>query len=280
MSRRLLRDLPFVAAGGVVNRALLDLAQSAGREAAALITARRPAGRVPVARTKSTSTDVVTAIDHASEELLRDRILAVRPEDGFLGEEGSLLAGTSGVEWVVDPLDGTTNFVYGVPSYGVSIAARIDGEVAVGYVIEVASGHEWGAIRGVGAWRLDPETPVRLAAPEPGSMETWLVGLGFSYDPQVRAKQGAAVAQLLPQVRDIRRLGAAAVDLCALAEGRFDGFVEEGLQPWDIAAGALIAQEAGLVVRGRGKDPDEGLVVAAHPAIAGEYFALVNTCGF
>lgn len=111
-------------------------------------------------------------------------------------------------------------------------------------------------------------------------METWLVGLGFNYDPQVRAKQGAAVAQLLPQVRDIRRLGAAAVDLCALAEGRFDGFVEEGLQPWDIAAGALIAHEAGLVVRGRGEEPDASLVVAAHPAIAGEYFALVNTCGF
>lgn len=263
-----------------MNRRLLDLAQSAGREAAALIAARRPPGRVPVARTKSSDTDVVTAIDHASEDLIRERILTARPDDGFLGEEGSSLNGTSGVAWVVDPLDGTTNFVYGVPSYGVSIAATVDGEVAAGYVIDVASGNEWGAIRGEGAWRLDGQAPLRLVAPEPGPMPTWLIGTGFNYDAQVRRKQGAAVAQLLPLVRDIRRLGAAAVDLCALAEGRIDGFVEEGLQPWDIAAGALIAAEAGLVVRGRDGKPDASLVVAAHPAIAGEYFALVHDCGF
>jgi myo-inositol-1(or 4)-monophosphatase len=262
-----------------VNRQLLDLAQSAGRAAADLIS-RRPLGRVPVAGTKSSLTDVVTEIDHASEELLKAHILGARPDDGFLGEEGSSLTGSSGVEWVVDPLDGTTNFVYGVPSYGVSIAGRVDGRVAVGYVIDVASGDEWGAIAAEGAWRLDPAIPVRLVAPEPGPMETWLVGTGFNYDSVIRAKQGAAVAKLLPQVRDIRRMGAAAVDLCALAEGRIDTFVEEGLQPWDFAAGALIAVEAGLVVRGRGEEPDSSLVVAAHPAIAGEYFTLIHDCGF
>ena len=137
--------------------ALVELARVVGLEAAALVRARRPEGRVGVAGTKSSRVDVVTEVDRASEELIRERLLAARPDDGFLGEEGGGVRGTSGVEWVVDPIDGTVNFVYGIPAYAVSIAARLDGpdgatEVA-GYVVNIATGEEWAAVQGAGAWR-------------------------------------------------------------------------------------------------------------------------------
>ena len=259
---------------------LLALAREVGREAAAFVARSRPEGRVDVAATKSSSTDAVTEVDRACEELIRDRIMARRPDDGFVGEEGRDLPGTSGVEWIVDPIDGTVNFVYGIPVYAVSIAAAIESTVTAGYVVNIVSGEEWAAVRGEGAWRLDGDQRHRLVAPDPPVLAHLLVGTGFHYIPEIRATQAAAVAQLLPQVRDIRRSGSAALNLCDVAAGRLDAFVEQGLMPWDLAAGGLVATEAGLDVSGLDGEPDERLVMAAHPAISEEYFSLVRACGF
>ena len=259
---------------------LLTLAREVGREAADFVRRSRPTGRVDVAATKSSSTDDVTEIDRACEELIRTRILTSRSNDGFVGEEGKDVTGTSGVEWIVDPIDGTVNFVYGIPAYAVSIAASLGGTVVAGYVVNVVSGEEWAAVRGEGAWQLDGDRRHTLTAPTPPVLAHLLVGTGFHYVPEIRAKQAAAVARLLPQIRDIRRTGSAALNLCELAAGRLDAFVEQGLQPWDRAAAGLIATEAGFVVSGLDGEPDERLVMAAHPAIVEEYFALVRACGF
>ncbi|MCW2771424.1 MAG: inositol monophosphatase [Aeromicrobium sp.] len=259
---------------------LLELARHVGLEAAAFVRSTRPAGRVDVSATKSSPTDVVTEIDEACERLIRDRILGARPDDGFVGEEGDDVIGTSGVDWVVDPIDGTVNFVYGIPTYAVSIAARRDGHVVAGHVVNIASGAEWGAVAGEGSWRYDGDARHVLAAPRLDDLAQALVATGFNYVPAIRAKQAAAMAIFIPQVRDIRRIGSAALDLCALAEGQFDAYLEEGLKPWDLAAGGLIAREAGLVVSGLDGEPDERMVMAAHPSVAEEYFALVRACGF
>jgi myo-inositol-1(or 4)-monophosphatase len=259
---------------------LLELARTVGREAAAFVNASRPKGRVDVAATKSSPTDAVTEIDRSCEELIRTRIKAARPDDGFVGEEGADVIGTSGTDWVVDPIDGTVNFVYGIPMYAVSIAARRDGKVVVGYVVNIASGAEWGAILGTGSWRYDGDERMMLAAPSVSRLDHALVATGFNYVPAIRTKQAEAMARFLPHIRDIRRIGSAALDLCALAEGQFDAYVEEGLKEWDLAAGGLIASESGLLLSGLEGEPNERLVMAAHPSIAEEYFALVRACGF
>lgn len=259
---------------------LLALAREVGLEAAAFVRSSRPIGRVDVSSTKSSDTDIVTAIDEACERLIRSRIFAARPDDGFVGEEGDDIVGTSGVDWVVDPIDGTVNFVYGIPMYAVSIAARRGGEIVAGYVVNIASGAEWGAVGGAGSWRYEDDGRRMLTAPAVDTIAHALVATGFNYVPAVRARQSAAMAQLIPQVRDIRRIGSAALDLCALAEGQVDAYVEQGLKPWDLAAGGLIAREAGLVLSGLEGQPDERLVMAAHPAMAQEYFDLVRACGF
>ncbi|WP_293783006.1 inositol monophosphatase family protein [uncultured Aeromicrobium sp.] len=263
-----------------MSRELLDLARTVGREAAELVRTRRPRGRVGVAATKSTPTDVVTEIDEASERLIRARILQFRPEDGFLGEEGEEIIGSSGVRWIVDPIDGTVNFVYGIPAYAVSIAASIDGEVALGYVVNIATGEEYAALAGHGAWHWEGDEQTVLHGPPPATLDQMLVATGFNYAADVREQQARAVLRLLPQVRDIRRIGAASLDLVALAEGRIDAYVEQGLKPWDLAAGGLIAREAGLVLSGLDGPPGERLVVAAHPVVFEEYLDLVRACGF
>ncbi len=259
---------------------LLALAREVGLEAAEFVRRSRPVGRVGVADTKSSPTDVVTEIDRGSEALIRTRILDRRPDDGFVGEEGSDRTGTSGVDWIVDPIDGTVNFVYGIPCYAVSIAAAVDGVVTAGHVVNITSGEEFAAVRGSGAWSWEGTARHAITAPHPPPLEHALVGTGFHYVPEIRARQAVAVARLLPQVRDIRRTGSAALNLCELAVGRLDAFVEEGLQPWDRAAAGLVATEAGLVVSGLDGEPDERLVMAAHPLIAEEYFALVRACEF
>ncbi|KQY59437.1 inositol monophosphatase [Aeromicrobium sp. Root495] len=259
---------------------LAVLARDVGREAAAHVRARRPVGRVEVAATKSSPTDVVTEIDRESEDLIRARLLSARPDDGFLGEEGDSVEGTSGVEWVVDPIDGTVNFVYGIPAYAVSIAAVTAQGVVAAHVVNIASGEEWGAVASEGAWRWHDDERVPVVAPVTSQVSHALVGTGFHYTRPIREQQAAAAARLLPHVRDIRRIGSAALDLCGLAEGRLDAYVEQGLKPWDLAAGGLVAREAGIVIEGLGDTPDERLVVAAHPGIAEEYFSLVRACGF
>lgn len=259
---------------------LLDLARTAGQNAAMYVTTARPVGRVDIAATKSSPTDVVTEIDKASERLIRQAILLARPDDGFVGEEGEDVIGTSSVRWIVDPIDGTVNFVYGIPAYAVSIAAEVNGSVQVGYVVNIVSGEEFGAIAGDGAFRYDGDRQIPLIAKRPADLSHALVATGFNYVREVRARQAAAAARMLPHVRDIRRIGSAALDLCGLASGRFDAYVEEGLKPWDLAAGGLIAREAGIELSGLDGIPDERLVMAAHPGISGEFFELVRACGF
>jgi myo-inositol-1(or 4)-monophosphatase len=257
---------------------LLELAVATARAAGELV-ARGRASAADHVDVKSSPTDVVTAVDKASEELIVGRLLGARRNDGLLGEEGAERAGTSGVRWVVDPIDGTVNFLYGLPPYAVSIAAEVDGEVRAGVVLEVASGELFTATRGGGAYLSSPARPdpVRLTARGPVSLEQTLVGTGFGYGVEQRRGQGAVVAQLLPRVRDIRRHGSSAVDLCSVAAGRLDAYYELGLKPWDHAAAALVAAEAGVVLTGlAGRPFADPMAVAAAPSIAGPFLALLE----
>jgi myo-inositol-1(or 4)-monophosphatase len=254
---------------------LLDLALAVAREAAALVRSRREDG-VSVAATNSSVTDVVTEADRASEALIRERLLAVRPGDGLLGEEGSDSAGTTGVRWVVDPIDGTVNYLHGLAQYAVSIAAEVDGVVQAGVVVNAATGEEFAAVKGRGATRNG--RPLAVAAPV--ALEHAVVATGYSYELPVRARQAEAVAALVVRVADIRRFGSCALDLCALAAGQFDGYVEEGCNYWDHAAGGLVAEEAGATVVVRTGASGRRLVVAAPRTTYDDFLALVRSCGF
>ena len=258
--------------------ALLDLAVDVAREAAALVAHGRATAAESV-DVKSSPVDVVTAVDRASEELIVARLSAARPDDGVLGEEGASRAGTSGVRWVIDPIDGTVNFLYGVPAYAVSIAAEVDGVVRAGAVLNVATGELFTATSGGGAYLSSPALtrPLRLQGSSPVSLAQTLVATGFSYQAEQRRAQGAVVARLLPEVRDIRRIGSAALDLCNVAAGRVDAFYEAHLNPWDFAAGALIAAEAGAVVTGLPGTPfGSPLGIAAAPSVAEPFVALLR----
>ncbi|MCV7213986.1 inositol monophosphatase [Mycobacterium crocinum] len=221
-------------------------------------------------RTKSTPTDPVTVVDTETELLLRDRLGALRPDDVILGEEGGgPAAGVDGaVCWVIDPIDGTVNFMYGIPAYGISIAAQIDGVSVAGAVADVVSGDIYSAAVGSGAHVLGAGQRRELRASRVSDLSMALVGTGFGYAPQRRAEQSALLAQLLPQVRDVRRIGSAALDLCLVAAGRLDAHYEHGLNVWDWAAGALIATEAGAVVALPEPGDEGGLLVAAAPGVA------------
>lgn len=260
---------------------LADLARSCARGAAEFIRAQRPEGRVDVAATKSSATDVVTEIDRATEDLIRTMIGAARPDDAVMGEEGGSSAGSNDVTWIVDPIDGTVNFVHGLPGYSVSIAAAVEGVVQAACVVDVVSGEEFSAVRGRGATRVGVDgVRVELGPPPTVTLDKALVGTGFHYREEIRAKQGAAVARLLGMVADVRRIGSAAMDLCNVASGRLDAYVEEGLKPWDLAAGQLIAEESGIIVTGLDGPPGERLTIATVPAIADDLQAAVRSAGF
>jgi myo-inositol-1(or 4)-monophosphatase len=220
--------------------ALRDLACTIAHEGAALAREMRVGG-IDVADTKTSAVDVVTEADRAVEALVRERITAERPDDAILGEEGDDLPGTSGVRWVVDPIDGTVNYLYGLPDCAVSIAAEIGGEVVAGAVVAIPTGTEYAAARGLGATRDGAPIGVRRTPP----LAERLVLTGFGYQRVVREHQAACVAQLLPEVRDIRRMGSCSLDLCHVAEGSADAYVEAGPQPWDWSAGGLVLREAG-----------------------------------
>ncbi|WP_163552512.1 inositol monophosphatase family protein [Candidatus Frankia alpina] len=244
---------------------LLDVALTIAREAGELL-ARGREGTVAAETTKSSPTDVVTALDRASEALVAKRLGELRPGDGLLGEEGSDSAGSTGVRWIVDPLDGTVNFLYRLPNWAVSIAAEVDGEVVAGVVHAPTLGATYTAVRGGGAFRdgtaLTGSTVTTLAGA--------LVATGFGYLESSRAAQAAVLTRVVPRVRDIRRMGAASLDLCAAAGGLVDAYYERGLKPWDHAAGGLVAAEAGLRVGGlHGRPASEDLTVAAPPALFG-----------
>ncbi len=214
--------------------------------------------------TKTTATDMVTEMDTAVEAHLVEQLLAARPDDSTTGEEGAATKGTSGVRWVIDPIDGTTNFVYGMPGFNISVAAEVDGEIVAGVVVDPLHRDVFCAALGSGATRNGE--PIRCTATD--DLALALVATGFSYETDRRRRQADVLTQVLPVVRDIRRIGAAAVDLCWVACGRFDAFYEKSLRNWDYAAGALIASEAGAMVGDLDGNPtSEAFTLAATPAL-------------
>lgn len=223
---------------------LLALAVATARAAADLVR-ERAAGVVEVAATKSTATDVVTEADRDTEALIRRLISRERPEDAFFGEEGEDTMGTSGVRWIVDPIDGTVNFLYGLPSYAVSIAAEYAGEVVAGAVVDVPRGTLYAAFRQPDGSVAAVKDGEPIGVRRPAELGQRLIATGFSYDAELRRVQAEALVRLLPVVRDVRRIGSAALDICGVAEGTLDGYLEEGLHLWDHAAAGLVAEAAG-----------------------------------
>ncbi len=245
---------------------LLPLAREAARAAAFVLLTERPEVRAEGARaTKSSDTDPVTRADVAAQQVIAGVIGAGRPDDAIFGEEGLDRPGDSGWRWVVDPLDGTVNYIYGRDDWSVSIAVQDpDGTTVVGVVLAPALGRTYTAVRGQGSW-LDGE---RLAVRASTSLAQAVIGTGFSYDAATRASQAAVLSRLLPRVADIRRCGSAALDLADVASGRIDAFYESDLSTWDWAAGALLATEAGATLWKVTGPDGRGGVAAASPALA------------
>ena len=243
-------------------RELLEVASDAALQARALLRARFEAGHEQRIASKSTPTDPVSEADLASQHAIRTLISTRRPADAFLAEEeGADQRGSSGLRWVVDPLDGTVNFLYGIPQWSVSIAV-LDGQgTLAGVIHDPIAGETFAAVRGERPRRNGAELPGLVdRSPELGQA---LVATGFAYDARVRAEQGEIVARLLPQVRDIRRFGSAALDLAWTAMGRYDAYFERGVKLWDIAAGVLICECAGLVAR----EIEGGILIAGAPLV-------------
>ena len=251
---------------------LLTIASATAREAGALLLARR--GLVHDVTTKTSDTDVVTEVDRDAESLIVSRILGLRPADAVLGEEGGGHPGTSGVRWVIDPLDGTVNYLYGRDEFAVSIAAEVDGVAVAGTVFAPATDEMFEAALGHGATlngapiRPTPETRLTHA----------LVGSGFAYDAAARVTQGRVAARVIPRIRDLRRAGSAALDVCAVACGRLDAYYERGVHAWDIAAASLVVREAGGMAESLDGTPPGGTTVwiASNAGLAPEFRALVT----
>ncbi|GAA4815650.1 inositol monophosphatase family protein [Tomitella cavernea] len=276
-------------------RELLTVAVDVAQAAAAHVRARRPqvfggpgrgypAGGVEAVRAKSTPTDPVTVVDTEAEDLVRSMLARLRPDDAVLGEEaggGAARPGT--VRWVVDPIDGTVNFLYGIPAYAVSLAAQVDGRSVAGAVVDVAGRRLYTATAGGGAHVTDDDgTVAPLQVTGVSDPAVALVATGFGYERSRRVRQGRVIAELLPQVRDIRRIGAGALDLCMVAAGQVDAHFEHGLSPWDWAAGALIAGEAGAVVHVPGPDSTSGegaVTLAAAPGVAAALRRILEQAG-
>lgn len=265
----------------VAVRALTDLAERLARSAGRLVREGRP-DHVDVAATKSSDVDPVTAMDLATEAHLRELLARYRPGDGVLGEEHGWEPGTTGLTWVLDPIDGTVNYLYGVPAYAVSVgvvAGEPDPErwtPVAGCVHSVVDGRTYTAGRGLGAVR----DGAVLSANPARSLATSLVGTGFGYTVERRRSQGRVLAELLPRVRDIRRIGSASLDLCRVAEGTLDLHFERGLHPWDLAAGQIIALEAGAQVRGlRGRAASRDMAVVGPSGTVDELAQLLAELG-
>jgi myo-inositol-1(or 4)-monophosphatase len=221
---------------------------------------------------KSSAVDFATQMDKQAEELIVKQLLTYRPDDGIIAEEGSAKESKSGITWVIDPLDGTVNYLYGLPSWNVSIAAKDNDGVVVGVVNAPSIDGFWSGVRGGGA----TYNGVKIKCNDPVELGKALLGTGFAYDLNLRVSQGETMAKLLPRIRDLRRNGAAAVDLCYVAMGALDGYFESSLNEWDHAAGGLIAIEAGAVVSGRGGGaPNSDLVVCAGPALHAQLLPLI-----
>jgi myo-inositol-1(or 4)-monophosphatase len=254
---------------------LADLALAIAVEAAEMVRTRRRDG-FGVA-TKATETDMVTDVDRASDELIRELLISARPDDGLMTEEDAERPGSSGVVWIADPIDGTTNFIYDHPPYAVSIAASIEGRPVAGAVVEISSGDRYRGSLGAGSQCNG--SALRIGSPPP--LARALIGTGFGYDPQRRRAQAEVMARIIGGVRDVRRLGAAAYDLCSIAAGRIDAYYEHGLKAWDFRAGEIIAAEAGAAVESLSGGPAEagGCVLAAHPQLIGPLRELLLDAG-
>lgn len=256
---------PATAAPPSPTRGLAELLRTANRavdDALAVIARRRDFGANLATETKSSKTDLVTQFDRLAEAAVRSRLELERPADAIVGEEGSDAAGSSGLRWVVDPIDGTTNFVYGHHHYAVSVAVEDEHGSLVGAVADATTSERFWATRGGGAF-LD-DTELRLPSPPP--LSTALVATGFGYDADDRRRHARRVAAIIGRIRDIRRVGAASLDFCAVACGRVDAYFEADLAHWDFAAGSLIAREAGATVSAMDGAPIRpGSVLAAHP---------------
>lgn len=250
---------------------VLEVAVDAARRGGDVLLEHRRGGLSGV-MTKTSDTDMVSDADRAAEQAVVAFVEAAFPDDSVLGEEGASSAGTSGRRWIIDPLDGTTNFIYGFDAFCVSVGVEDDGGPLAGCVHDPVRNETFAAERGGRATLNGHE----LCPAATRDVAHALVGTGFSYRADQRAWQSAVVSQLLPRVRDIRRMGSAALDLCWVAAGRLDAHVERGLAPWDYAAGALIAEQAGAAVRRPATGDQWGLVMAAAPTIATELFALVD----
>ncbi|MGO4955679.1 inositol monophosphatase family protein [Luteococcus sp. Sow4_B9] len=256
----------------------LEVAQACAR----LVTEERPEA-LDVAATKSSATDVVTIMDRRCEELASQMLTELRPDDGQFGEEGLRNTVQEGVTWVVDPIDGTVNYLYGIPSFCVSVAAvlgdpAVDGawEPLAGAVVAPLLGEAFSAHRGGGArqWRDDHATELRFTPAQ--TLDQSLVATGFGYESSVRAQQAEVLTRVLPQVRDIRRAGAAALDICHVASGQLDAYYERGVHVWDIAAATLICTEAGAVVRGLDHEYPDGTTIVASVRTAEQIARLVH----
>lgn len=266
---------------------LREIAVALVDDAAALVLKQRDflarhGSIAQVTSTKSSPVDPVTAVDKVAEARVVDRLRELRPGDAVMGEEGADRAGTTGVTWVVDPIDGTVNFLYGLPMYAVSVGAAVDGELVAGAVANVAAGDVYFAAAGEGAWVRRSGAETRLRASRADNTGTALVATGFAYDAGWRAAQADILTRVLPRVRDIRRYGSASLDLCHLAEGRVDAYYEHGTHPWDYAAGAVIAAEAGAVVHHPGltdRGGEGALVAAAAPRLWEPFSGLLSACG-
>ena len=260
---------------------LVDIAKTVATEAAEFIRTKR-LNPVDISNTKSSSSDLVTEVDKASERLVFDRLQALRPQDGFLGEEGGSDDSQSGVTWVVDPIDGTTNFVYNIPHYAVSIAA-VEGPATpdkwtllAGCVVNPSTGEVYSAGAGLGAFRGDTPLQVR----QPIDLQEALVLTGFAYGAHFRKHQAKLFEDVLPRIRDIRRMGTASLDLVMVAEGQADVYFERTTSPWDFAGGAVVVQEAGGVVTGfHGAAPGREAVFAGHPEMVARLHDLVVEFG-
>lgn len=245
------------------HRALEQLAIGLVRRAGAAVVEQRSEA-VATTTTKSSPTDPVTEADRAAEQTIVDGILQARPDDGIVGEEGSERTGTSGLDWFIDPIDGTTNYVYGIPAYSVSVAVGHGRDMVAGAVYNPVGDELFAARRGGGA-TLNGQ-PIEVSKPD--DLASALVATGFGYRAERRRVQAAVMAELLPEIRDIRRMGSAALDLCAVACGRVDAYYEIGLNVWDFAAGVLVAEEAGALCTDLDGGPvSEGYALAASPAL-------------
>lgn len=239
---------------------LLALALSIATQAGVMLMDRPATFEIS---SKSTAIDIATQMDRASEKFIVESILARRPDDGIIGEEGSERETTSGITWVIDPVDGTVNYLYGIPGWNVSIGVKDDQGVIAGVVHVPTINSTFTAIRGQGAFLTSSGNSHRIKCNDPVPLNRALIGTGFAYDVERRVEQGRIVAQLLPQIRDLRRLGSAAVDICYVATGVLDGYFEHGLFEWDRAAAELIAKEAGAIFT----TDSQGVSVCAGPTL-------------